>query len=252
VILTVSGNEAQASFELPGGIGADLTLAFDSAVGLVPAALDVTVALVNPIDPALLARFPPGGVGIPIAFPVLLKITPSATSALSFSGAYTISLHTHNLRLDALLPLSLLKASDGGPFHDITSWEGRGSYRDDGSGGDFSEFLIAVDLRQIDAVIVGKFDALQATLNDNADVMAPAAVTALQADLTQARVHYQEGDLRRAIGEIRDFSRYVKRHGGEEIPDVWRANCSPVVNVAGLLRSGADTLKFSLDRKSNH
>jgi hypothetical protein len=82
--------------------------------------------------------------------------------------------------------------------------------------------------------------------------MAPAAVTALQADLTQARVHYQEGDLRRAIGEIRDFSRYVKRHGGEEIPDVWRANCSPVVNVAGLLRSGADTLKFSLDRKSNH
>jgi hypothetical protein len=252
VILTISGNEAQASFELPGGIGADLTLAFDSAVGLVPAALDVTVALVNPIDPALLARFPPGGVGIPIAFPVLLKITPSATSALSFSGAYTISLHTHNLRLDALLPLSLLKASDGGPFHDITSWEGRGSYRDDGSGGDFSEFLIAVDLRQIDAVIVGKFDALQATLNDNADVMAPAAVTALQADLTQARVHYQEGDLRRAIGEIRDFSRYVKRHGGEEIPDVWRANCSPVVNVAGLLRSGADTLKFSLDRKSNH
>ena len=45
------------------------------------------------------------------------------------------------------------------------------------------------------------------------------------------------------------FSRYVKAHSGEDIPDVWRANCSPLVNVAGLLRSGADTLRFSLDRK---
>jgi hypothetical protein len=48
---------------------------------------------------------------------------------------------------------------------------------------------------------------------------------------------------------IRDFSRYVKDHSGEEIPDVWRANCSPVVNVGGLLRSAADTLRFSLNRK---
>ena len=48
---------------------------------------------------------------------------------------------------------------------------------------------------------------------------------------------------------MRAFSRYVKDHSGEEIPDVWRANCSPVVNVAGLLRSAADTLRFSLNRK---
>jgi hypothetical protein len=251
VILTVSGNEAQGSFELPGGFAADLTIAFEDAVGLVPAALDVTVAVVNPLDPLLLGRLPGPGLAIPVGFPVLLRISPSAASALSFSGAYTISLHTHNLQLLATLPLSLFKAPDGGPFRDITKWEGRGSYRDDGSGGDFSEFLTAVDLRPIDGVIVGKFDDLQATLNDNAASMSPAAVAALQANLTQARTYYDAGDLRRAIDEIRDFSRYVKRHGGEEIPDVWRANCSPIVNVAGLLRSGADTLKFSLDRKSS-
>jgi hypothetical protein len=252
VVLTVSGNEAQGSFELPGGFAADLTIAFENSVGLVPAALDVTVAVVNPLDPLLLGRLPGPGLAIPVGFPVLLRISPSSASALSFSGAYTISLHTHNLQLLATLPLSLFKAPDGGPFRDITKWEGRGSYRDDGSGGDFSEFLIAVDLRPIDGVIVGKFDDLQATLNDNAASMAPAAVAALQASLTQARTYYQAGDLRRAIDEMRDFSRYVKRHGGEEIPDVWRANCSPIVNVAGLLRSGADTLKFSLDRKSSH
>lgn len=252
VTLTVSGNEAQGAFEFPGGIGADITLSFDNTVGLVPTALDVTATLVSPLDPGLLARLPGPGLGIPTTFPVVIRIGPSATSALGFTGAYTISLHTHNLRLEPTLPLSLFKSPDGGIFKDITKWEGRGSYRDDGGGGDFSDFLILVDLRDIDAVIVGKFDDLQTTLNDNAASMAPTAVAALQEDLTAARLFYEAGDLRKAIAEMREFSRYVKRHGGEDIPDVWRANCSPIINVAGLLRTGADTLKFSLDRKQSN
>jgi hypothetical protein len=254
VTLIISGNEAQGSFEFEGtGIGADLTIAFEKAIGLVPAALDVTVALVNPLDGDLLGRLPAPELGIPVGFPVLIRVSPSSTSALSFSGVYTISLHTHNLRLDPNVPLSLFKSPDcpppGCPFRDITKWEGRGSYRDDGSGGDFSEFLIALDLRQIDGVIVGKFDDLQTTLTDNAGSMAPAVVAALQERLMQARALYNAGDIRKAIFEMRAFSRYVKNHSGEEIPDVWRANCASGVNVAGLLRSGADTLRFSLDRK---
>jgi len=253
VTLTISGNEAQGSFEFEGiGIGADFTIAFENAVGLVPTALDVTVALVNPVDPLLLGRLPGPGVGIPVAFPVLIRISPSSTSALSFSGPYTISIHTHNLALDPNLPLSLFKAPEGAAFKDITKWEGRGSYRDDGGGGDFSEFMIAVDLRQIDGVIVGKFDDLQATLDNYATSMPPTVLAELQEDLSEARTLYQSGEIRRAIVKMRVFSRDVKRHSGEEIPDVWRAGCAPLVNVAGLLRSGADTLRFSLDRKPSH
>ena len=44
----------------------------------------------------------------------------------------------------------------------------------------------------------------------------------------------------------------MKAHSGEEIPDVWQAASPTVINVAGLLRSAADTLKFSLDRKASH
>ena len=51
---------------------------------------------------------------------------------------------------------------------------------------------------------------------------------------------------------MRAFSDYVKAQSGEEIPDVWQANCASQINVAGLLRSAADTLRFSLDRKANH
>jgi hypothetical protein len=251
VPLTVSGNEAQATVELPLGIGFDLTIRFESVVGLTPSALDASVSLVNPLDPALLARLHAlGNLSIPVTFPVLLRVAPSASSALSFAGVYTLSLHTHNLQLTPLLPLSLVKSPDGGAFRDITKWEGRGSYRDDGSGGDFSEFLIAVDLRSINAVIDGKFADVQALLDEHEASIPPTVLATLQARLDMARARYQSGDILGAIREMTEFSRYVKAHSGEEIPDVWRANCPTVPNVAGFLRSAADTLRFSLDRKS--
>jgi hypothetical protein len=186
---------------------------------------------------------------VPIGFPVVIRITPSATSSLSFEGMYEVSFHTHNLHLDVNVPFSLFKSPDGGAFKDITKSEGRGSYRDDGGGGDFSDFLIVVDLQPIDAVIGAKFDDLQSTIVNNAGSMPPDVVATLQADLASARTLYQSGAIRDAIDAMKVFSRYVKVHSGEDIPDVWRANCSPLVNVAGLLRSGADTLRFSLDRK---
>jgi hypothetical protein len=249
VTLSINGTEALGSFDI-GGIGADLRLDFENVVGLVPSAFDVTASLVNPIDPTLLARLPAGGLlGIPIAFPVVIRISPSASSSLSFEGPYFVSFHTHNLQLNPDVPFSLFKAPDGGAFKDITKSEGRGSYRDDGGGGDFSEFLIVVDLRPIDSVIAGKFDDVQALITNNADSISPDVVIALQNMLLNARTSYQSGAIREAIFTMSAFSRYVKAHSGEDIPDVWRANCSPLVNVAGLLRSGADTLKFSLDRK---
>ena len=98
-------------------------------------------------------------------------------------------------------------------------------------------------------MIAGKFDDVQSLITANADSMSPDVVATLQADLSNARTLYQSGAIQDAIAAMRDFSRYVKAHSGADIPDVWRANCSPLVNVAGLLRSGADTLRFSLDRK---
>jgi hypothetical protein len=249
VPLSIMGNEAVGAFDI-GGIGADLKIGFENVVGLTSSALDVTATLVNPVDPAILSRLPAGGlVGIPVAFPVVLRISPSASSALTFEGPYNVSLHTHNLRLDPNVPFSLFKSSDGGPFKDITRSEGRGSYRDDGSGGDFSEFLIAIDVRPIETVVAGKFDDVQALLNSNSDIIPPDILATMQANLSLARTLYQSGAIREAIVAMTAFSRYVKAHSGEDIPDVWRANCSPLSNVAGLLRSGADTLRFSLDRK---
>jgi hypothetical protein len=201
--LTVSGNQARGTIALPGGIGAQLTISFESVEGLTPGALDVVV----------------------------------------------VSLYTHNLSLNPLVPLALYKSHDGERFRDITTWEANGSYRAGGSDGSFSEFLIVVDHQPIDTVITGKFDRLEALLNQYASSMPVDVYSVLQNYLFQARVLYQAGNTSAAIGRMSTFSQYVIAHSGAEIPDVWRADDPSLVNVAGTLRGAADTLRFSLQRK---
>src|SRR5712691_1959889 len=117
VSLSVAGKEAFGSFDI-GGIGADLKIAFERVVGLVPSAFDVTASLVDPLDPALLSRLPgsgvcmpptAGAVCVPVGFPVVIRISPSASSGLSFEGRYLVSFHTHHLHLDPDVPFSLFK-----------------------------------------------------------------------------------------------------------------------------------------------
>jgi hypothetical protein len=268
VPITVSGNVARGWIELPGGVGAELTLSFETVVGLHPGALEVTATLVDPDDPALRARLPglvpglplggllpgilpPPPVSIPPTFPVLVRVSPTSSSMLAFSGLYTLSLYTHNLQLEPTVPLALYKAPNGGNFRDITASEGRGSYRAGGGGGDFSEFLIVVDRRPIDLVIVEKFAALDLLLLEHTPSIPPTVLTSLLQRLLRARGFFDGGMTVAALWEMGAFSRYVGNHSGGEIPDVYRANCGGV-NVAGLLRSAADTLKFSLDRKASH
>jgi hypothetical protein len=250
--LTISGREATGVIDLPGGVGAELSITFEEVVGLNPSALEVSADLISPLDlPALLARLGGGGLIVPpTAFPVLLRIEPSATSALSFSGTVAVSLHTHNLNLVPNTPLALHSASGGGSFRDITVSEGIGSYRAGGTGGGFSEFIIVVDLRPINTVINGKFAAAQSLLSTHAEVIAPNVLGDLEGKLDQARTFFLLGQTQAAIGQVNAFSMLVRAHSGEDIPDVWRAN-DPRVNVAGYLRAAADTLKFSLNRKAS-
>src|SRR6266550_2071988 len=77
VPLTISGNEAKGSFSLPGGIAGELTISFESAVGLNEDALDVSARLVDPLDSAILSRLPGPGVSVPEAFPVMIRIEPT-------------------------------------------------------------------------------------------------------------------------------------------------------------------------------
>ena len=247
----ISGNTLTASIQLPGDIAADLTIAFEQAVGLNATALTLTAGLVDPTDTSILSRLPdPTSISIPGAFPVLLHVDPTAASGLSFSGVYRLTLHTHNLTLAPNSPLRLYKSSGGGPFQDVTSALDAGSVRPGGDGSAYSEFLVVADTRSTDSVIPGKFDRLSNDLAANASAINAAVLADLQQRLGQARDLYTQGAIVSAINAVQAFADQVKQQSGANIPDVWRANGN-LVNVAGLLRADASTLKFSLTAKSN-
>ena len=246
VPITVTGDVASGVIALPGGFGAELTLTFEDVVGLHPGALEVTATVVDPADPALRARLPglplppwlPQPVNIPAAFPVLVRVSPTASSALSFSGLYNISFYTHNLQLDPNVPLALFKSHDGGPFSDIMVTEGIGSYRAGGGGGDFSEFLIVVDRRLINTVILDKFATLTLLLTEHALAIPPAILTSLLERLALARTLFLGGGTLAALAEIVAFfagrARAQRRGDPERLAgELWRRERGGPAPVGG-------------------
>ena len=246
----ISGNSLTAKIQLPGGVSADLSITFEQVVGLNANALALTATLLNPTDPSILSRLPDPKVTLPTAFPVLVTVQPAAGSGLSFEGVYKLSVDTPNLTLVTNSPLRLFRAPAGGAFADMTGSLEVGSVRAGGSGPGFSDFLIVADTRLSAGVISGKFDALQNLLTANAGAINPAVAQDLQSRLTQARNAYDSGALSAAIDAVTGFSQQVKQQSGANIPNVWTAGGS-AVNVAGQLRSAADTLRFSLVARSN-
>jgi hypothetical protein len=246
--VTVNGSQVSITISLPLGLGADVTLGFENAVGLSLANLGISAQVVNPLDPNLLARLPGGT--IPLTFPVLLRIEPPASGGLSFSGVVSLDIHTHNLQLTIPCPLRLFHAPIGGPFEDMTAGLGTGSYRARGTMGGFSEFLIALDLRSLTTVINAKLDALDHVLSDNADSMPADLYADLAARLATLRHDATQGSALTAISDVDNFTAVVVQHSGTDIPNVWRSS-RDLVDVAGLLRADAATLRFSLGLKSD-
>ncbi len=229
-------------------LGTDVSLSFENVTGLNLLSLGLSVQLVNPLDPAFRARLP-AGAGLS-ALPVLLRIEPPAWGGLSFRGVVSLDIHTHLLPYLPASPLRIFSAPLGGQFRDVTADMGPGSYRARGTMGGFSEFLIAIDLRSINQVIATKVDALEDMLDNYESTMPGSVYDDLEDLLDAIQADIASNDLEDAIAGIDEFLEVVEDHsGGTGIPNQWRA-ARDRQNVAGYLRAGALTLRFSLVLKS--
>ncbi len=228
-----------------GGQTVEVAVRFEESFDVDPAGLAFAAELLDDVhDPALLARLPPG-VHVPEEFPVLLRVTPDAAREQAFSGIYEIELRTEDLAFVGDSPLRLFKAPDGGAFEDITLSLGLGSFRVLAAGDDFSEFVIASDLRPEAEIVGGKLGRLEARLDANSGALPVALRLQLQAQLAQVAQSIEQGRPREAIGRVDQLVATVRRHSGEDIPALWRSD-EALANVAGELLSVAETLRFSL------
>lgn len=244
----IDGDSVRADIAV-GGASATLSLRFENVVGLTAANLNISANLIDPLAADLAARLG-SGVSVPAAFPLVVRIEPPASGGLSFSGVVSIELYTHDLQYTVGSPLRLYSAPLGGAFTDITTSLGSGSIRSGGSKPNFSEFVIAADLRPLGTAIDAKYSQLAALMTQHAGAMAPELFAELQSLRSASAQGYADGALVAAITYLEAFAEKVKANSGSGIPDVWRSS-RDVTNVAGALRSAAATLRFSLTLASN-
>jgi hypothetical protein len=223
----------------------DLTIAFEDVIGLTTESLVINATQINPLDIALLSRIGPSNLfNIPAGLPVLINITPSPTSALSFTGPYEIELSTSNLVFDP--KLRIFTSPNGGNFEDITTFSGIGSYRVRGTSGDFSDFLIITDLRTPTVATNDKYSRLQNSLNNHASRITPEMLANLQQKLDASKASFLAGNKNEAAQHLEDFITLIQTDNGQSMPNTYRANDENAINVAGELRRKAATLIFSL------
>ena len=242
VAVDVSGNVATIQVGDPLHPLADLTITFDDASGLSAASLGVSANLVDPTDPALLARLPdPRLIRPDSALPLLVTIEPPSAGGLSFRRTARVELHTHALAYSVGSSYRLIKAPLGGSFRDITDEIASGSVRARGTTGGFSQFLVVTDLRETGAVVTEKFGRLRADVDT-----LPAAEQAAFDDLVDAaQAAVDSGDYASAMAALDAVRARAAARAGSAITDVWRAD-SAANNQAGALIADTATLKFSV------
>lgn len=248
----VTDNKLEATVSIIGGYEASLSIEFEDAVGLSADNLGLSADLISVTDTSLINRLPePSLMGLAGGFPVLITIDPPASGGFSFSGVASVELYTHNLNYDPAVPLRLFSAEAGGEFRDITELATGGSHRTRGSKGDWSEFVIALDGRSTGSVIQTKFDYVDGLLSTHQGHLSSSLHSTLDGLLVDAENAFDNGNHAQAIDYVEQFSRTVRDAADAgEIPNVWRS-ARDIDNVAGLLRSGASTLRFSLTLASN-
>lgn len=242
--VTIVGNRVIAKIDLL-VLGVELILDFEQPLNLTAPNLGIGAALVDPLDPAFLARLPdPDLLSVPL--PLMISVEPPADGGLAFSNAVGVELHTHLLAFELNSPFRLYKAPAGGVFHDITSDVLPGSVRTRGHTGGFSDFLILTDLFPAYAEeAADKYLFLDTRVATGA--ISAKARGVLQSDLAASRTAFDAGNYASARSALSTFVVHVKSFAGFDVPNRWRS-ARDLDNVAGDLLGEAGSLDFSLRR----
>ncbi|MCI0412357.1 hypothetical protein L0222_06085 [bacterium] len=245
VDVNVGDKEVNANISVDGVYAASLRIGFENVIGLTQDSISITAVQVDPGSLSLLQRIGNASLfSVPTLFPVMINVTPTPSSTLSFTGVVEIELSTSNLAFDTRL--RLMKSPNGGNFDDITNFAGIGSYRVRGTSGDFSDFLIVLDVKPNSQAIDSKFTKLQYALSTHASRIEATMAQNLQTKLDSAVASYQSGSTQQTIDHLQSFIDDITADGGQKVPNTYRANDLNTVNVAGDLRRHAATLIFSL------
>ncbi len=253
VVVTIIGDKAKADITLPKPGGGDYTaefeIQFENPSNLSVACLGLDADVLDAGEIANIeSRMPfPTTQTIDPAFPVRVTVEPPSGCGLQFDDDMHVEYHTDDLVHAPFSPYRLMKAPVGLAFHDLTGGVLAGSVRARGSGGSFSEFVIAKAAIPQDYATEAThmYDALEARVDDPA--IGLSAQLTLQADIAVSRAAYEAANYAQAIAHLDDLDLHCAALGGPALPNVWRS-ARDLVNAEGETVSLSIHLKFLLGR----
>ncbi|WP_331653039.1 DUF6689 family protein [Dokdonella sp.] len=252
VVTIIDGRKAHADIALPapggGSYTAEFEIEFDNPQNLTVACLGLDADVLDATEIAdVESRMPDvGNQVIDGAFPVRVTVEPPVGCGLQFDDEVHVEYHTIDLVYAPFSPYRLMKAPLGLGFHDVTGAVVSGSVRARGSGGSFSEFVIAKTLVQDYAGDADAgYDALEARIDDPA--IGLSAQLTLQADLDVSRAAFDAANYAQAIARLDDLDLHCAALGGPALPNTWRS-ARDLVNAEGELVTLSGNIKFALGR----
>lgn len=242
---SITPSQIVTSFDLGNNIEGEIVLTFENATDLDADSLDISASLVDLSNPCAICARLPQGVFIPARFPVVVDIEPDMPG-LAFQGRWSLEIITERLPFTGDTPLRLFQAPDSqAMFRDITSSFGFGSFRVLGTGGSFSQFVIAADQRNPNGNINKKFNDIQAIFDDPSNGISAPVLVLLNTQLANARLAWESDNFSLALSLLRDLIQLVIDNSGNGIPDTWDPP-NTINSVAGEIRSTVRSLRFSL------
>lgn len=253
VVVTINGNKAKADITLPNPAGGDYTaefeIEFENPQNLTVACLGLDADVLDATGiSAVQARMPPPGTQtIDPEFPVRVTVEPPSGCGLRFDDDIHVEYHSDDLVYTGFSPYRLMKAPVGLAFHDVTGGVLAGSVRARGSGGSFSEFVIAKAASPQDYAgeATSVYEGIEARIDDPA--IGLSAQLTLGADVAVSRAAFEASNYAQAIAHLDDLDLHCASLGGPSLPNVWRS-ARDLVNAEGETVALSGHLKFLLGR----
>jgi len=251
----IGGDKADITISLEGDdelITAGMEVEFEDPVNLTAECLNVSAVVLDATAiTAVNARLPgpPGRFAIDPSFPLLITIEPLAACNLQFDNEIEFEIHTELLGFSFPSTYRLMKAPVSGTFDDVTANVLAGSVRANGSGGTFSEFVIAENLiLDLAGDAEDGFDLLDARIRQSD--LSILARDVLIEDLAVARAAYNSEAYVDAVARLLALGQTTRGLGGSAIPNRWRSQ-RDLVNAVGEIKGLADALAYRVARVGN-
>ncbi|MFT6898032.1 MAG: hypothetical protein ACJA13_002448 [Paraglaciecola sp.] len=243
--VSINDNTLQAKLHVTALITVDLVVEFENSIGLSTDSIDISATLVDINSNTVTNRLTAAGIKAIPSFPVIISISPKASSGFGFEGLASVEIYTKSVDYNAAMPARIFRSHANGNFEDITSMVSPGSIRARGNTGSFSDFMILLDERSNTDILDDTFSQLNQLFNHHNQLVSAILATSIQTSLNTLQNALLTANYASALEATQSLIAITENATGDQMSNVWRSS-NDLLNMQGELLTRLKTLRYSL------